>query len=300
MTPTRREFIAAAAVPALSPILLNMQDKSGTRAPVLGAGAFTYEAIHDWGELPANIRWGNTHGVVEDSQGNIYVHHTVHATSEIPDSMVVFDRNGRFIRSWGREFRGVAHGLHIRKEAGTEYLYLTVNSVAANAANPPDIQGAVVKATLKGEIVWRIQGPPDIEAYRTPPQPGTRYNPTNLAVAPNGDVYVADGYGFYYINQYPRMASTSAPSAAARPAVRGPAPPPGPTDRSARSPSRTASGWTHARALPSLSWPTAGTRASSASPSMVSPSTPSRDTFASRVISTSRAATSSYPTCRVE
>jgi hypothetical protein len=66
--------------------------------------------------LPARIKWGNTHGVVEDSEGNIYVHHTVHASSESADSMVVFDRNGKFIRSWGKEFRGVAHGLHIRKE----------------------------------------------------------------------------------------------------------------------------------------------------------------------------------------
>lgn len=202
MKTTRREFLATTAcAPVLGPILLGMQDKAGVKAPVLGQGAFTYEAIHDWGELPPGIKWGNTHGVIEDSQGNIYIHHTVHATSEIPDSMVVFDGNGKFIRSWGREFRGVAHGLHIHKEGSSEFLYLTVNSVPSTAANPPPIHGAVVKATLKGEIVWRIQGPPDIAQYRTT-SPTPRYNPTNLAVAPNGNVYVADGYGFYYINQY--------------------------------------------------------------------------------------------------
>ena len=80
---TRREFLAAAAAaPILSPVLLGTQNKSGTKAPILGSGAYTYEAIHDWGELPARIKWGNTHGVVEDTQGNIYVHHTVHATSD--------------------------------------------------------------------------------------------------------------------------------------------------------------------------------------------------------------------------
>ena len=41
-----------------------------------------YTTTRDWGELPPHIKWGNTHGVVEDSQGNIYVHHTVHATSD--------------------------------------------------------------------------------------------------------------------------------------------------------------------------------------------------------------------------
>src|SRR3989442_15181214 len=86
MKRTRREFLAAAtAAPVLSPIILGAQDKAGTRRPVLGAGAYTYEAIHDWGELPARIKWGNTHGVVEDSEGNIYVHHTVHASSDSAD-----------------------------------------------------------------------------------------------------------------------------------------------------------------------------------------------------------------------
>jgi hypothetical protein len=207
MKATRREFLAATSVvPAVSPILLNMQDKAGTRALVVGEGPHTYEVVHDWGVLPNRIRWGNTHGVVEDSQGQIYVHHTVHATSETPDSVVVFDRNGAYVRSWGSEFRGVAHGMDIRREGTDEFLYFTANSTAPGAANPAPAQATVVKATLRGEVVWRISGPPDIEAYRQAPDPPParppRYNPTNVAIAPNGDVYVADGYGFYYINQY--------------------------------------------------------------------------------------------------
>ena len=204
MKTTRREFLAAAAAaPVLSPILLGVQDRSGSKAPVLGAGAYTYEAIHDWGELPARIKWGNTHGVVEDSQGHIYVHHTVHATSDSADSMVVFDNKGKFVRSWGREFRGVAHGLHIRNEGRDEFLYLTVNAANPRMVPQPGMQAVVVKATPKGEIVWTIQGPPDVDAYKPgadgSPKP---YNPTNVAIAPNGDIYVGDGYGSYYVSQY--------------------------------------------------------------------------------------------------
>jgi hypothetical protein len=204
MKTTRREFLAAAAAaPMLSPIILGTQDKSGSKAPVLGSGAHRYEAIHDWGQLPPAIKWGNTHGVVEDSQHNIYVHHTVHADSPTADSMVVFDENGKFIRSWGKEFRGVAHGLHIRKEGSDEFLYLTVNATNPRLSPQPDMQAVVVKATTKGEVVWKIQGPPDVDAYK-PGADGTakRYNPTNVAIAPGGDVYVGDGYGSYYINQY--------------------------------------------------------------------------------------------------
>ena len=200
MRTTRREFLGSVAA---SPILLGMQDKAGSKAPVMGGGAYRFEATHDWGVLPPQIKWGNTHGVVEDSQGHIYVHHTVHATSDSADTVVVFDASGRFVRSWGKEFRGVAHGLWLRKEGRDEFLYLTVNAANPKMSPQPQMQAVVVKTTLKGEIVWTIEGPPDFEGYR-PGADGApkRYNPTNVAIAPNGDIYVADGYGSYFVNQY--------------------------------------------------------------------------------------------------
>jgi len=190
MSASRRSFLQTAG--AMAPMILKATDKAGTKAPVLGSGKHTYEAIHDWGELPATIRYGNTHGVVQDSQGHIYVHHTVHATSESADSMVVFDRKGKFVKSWGKEFKGGAHGLHIQKEGSTEYLYLCDTKRAV-----------VVKATLDGEEVFSIGYPEQSEAYKPGPD-GKRikYSPTNLAIAPNGDFYVGDGYGSSYINQY--------------------------------------------------------------------------------------------------
>ncbi len=175
--PSRRRFLGAAAA---APAILRAEDKAGTKPPVLGSGAHTYEAIHDWGELPAHIRYGNTHGVVEDSQGHIYIHHTVNAASESADSMVVFDPRGKFVKSWGKEFKGGAHGLHIRKEGSTEFLYLCDTQ-----------RGVVVKATLDGEQVWSIGYPEQSDAYK-PGADGKRpkYSPTNLAIAPNGDIYV--------------------------------------------------------------------------------------------------------------
>ncbi len=200
MKMTRRKLIGTGLA---APLILGARDKSGSKRPVLGTGEFQYEAIHDWGELPSNIKYGNTHGVVEDAQGNIYIHHTVYADSESSDTMVVFDHKGKFVRSWGKEFRGVAHGLWLRKEGSQEFLYLTVNASRPAMQPQPEMAAIVIKATLKGEIIWKIQGPPDIDAYK-PGADGkaTPYNPTNLAIAPNGDVYVADGYGSYYVNQY--------------------------------------------------------------------------------------------------
>jgi hypothetical protein len=186
---SRRRFLGTGA---MAPLILHASDKAGTKRPVLGAGDHVYEAYHDWGELPPSIQYGNTHGVVEDSRGHIYVHHTVGAASESSDSMVVFDAKGKFVKSWGKEFKGGAHGLYIRREGSTEFLYLCDTK-----------RGVVVKATLEGEEVFSLGYPTQAEAYK-PDADGKlpKYSPTNLAVAANGDLYVADGYGSSYVNLY--------------------------------------------------------------------------------------------------
>jgi sugar lactone lactonase YvrE len=187
-TTSRRGFIAALG----TPMILGATNKSGSKLPVLGEGAYKYEVIHDWGELPANIKYGNTHGVCEDSQGHIYIHHTVNQASESHDTMVVFDAKGKFVKSWGKDFKGGAHGLHINKEGKQEFLYLCDTKRAL-----------VVKTTLSGEEVFTIGYPKESEQYK-PDAEGKKkkYSPTNLAIAPNGDIYVGDGYGSSYINQY--------------------------------------------------------------------------------------------------
>jgi hypothetical protein len=189
---TRREFVVTAVAAAAAPTLLGMGDKSGSKPPILGDGEHRYEAIHDWGGLPAGIKYGNTHGVCVDSQGNIYIHHTVNAASESLDTMVVFDHDGKFVRSWGRQFKGGAHGLSIRTEGSEEFLYLCDYA-----------HGIVSKRTLKGEEVFTLGYPAESDAYKPKDKTSTvPYRPTNVALAPNGDIYVGDGYGSSFINQY--------------------------------------------------------------------------------------------------
>ena len=80
-TSRRDLFRKVAGLSALGPIILGADNKSGSAKPVLGEGDHKYEVTHDWGALPANIKYGNTHGVCEDSQGHIYIHHTVNDAS---------------------------------------------------------------------------------------------------------------------------------------------------------------------------------------------------------------------------
>lgn len=198
---SRRQMFKGAgilATVATGPILLGVSSKSGTRRPLMGTGEYTYEVIHDWGELPGWIRYGNTHGVCVDASGKLYVHHSVHPDSGSPDSMVVFDSTGKFVESWGEEYRGSAHGLHIQQEDSQEFLYLSARSYSDLSKN------VVTKTTLKGEVVFTLGYPSESKRYKLDSEgnPSTKYHPTNLAIAPDGDIYVADGYGSSYINQY--------------------------------------------------------------------------------------------------
>src|SRR5712664_2530151 len=46
---------------ACPPFSTRCEDKSGTKPAVVGTGEHTYECIHNWGQLPDHIQWGETH-----------------------------------------------------------------------------------------------------------------------------------------------------------------------------------------------------------------------------------------------
>ncbi|MSR59260.1 MAG: twin-arginine translocation signal domain-containing protein [Planctomycetaceae bacterium] len=188
---SRREFMkvagaAAVAATAVGPTILGAADKAGTKNAVIGSGEHTYEAIHGWGELPDHIKWGETHGVAIDAAGLIYIKHRSHA--EVPiDAIAVFDPDGQFVRSFGKEYHHGGHGIDIRKDGSEEFLYLC------------DVfNRQVIKTTLTGEQVWKLCYPLECGKYDKVSQ----FSPTNVAFAPDGGFYVADGYGSHFIHQY--------------------------------------------------------------------------------------------------
>lgn len=147
----------------------------------IGSGTHQYEIAEGWAKLPEHVVLGYTHGVVTDSQDRVYIHNMS------DHSVVVFDRAGNFLNSWGEEFAAGAHGMLLNKEGDEEFLYLTDVS-----------RGMVVKTTLDGEVLLRI-GTPDLpEVYSDE----LKFVPTDVAVSANGDIYIADGYGQSWIHQY--------------------------------------------------------------------------------------------------
>jgi hypothetical protein len=188
-----RNTVSTAAACAAAPAIRAL-DKAGSQPARVGTGEHTYECHHGWGDLPSHLKWGETHGVAVDEAGFIYIkNNTGPSGLRHQDCIVVFDPAGRFVRSFGSEYSAhdihtVGHGIDIRKEGGTEYLYLTHTWAHL-----------VTKTTLRGEIVWALSTPWESGVYQDPKE----FIPTNVAFHPtDGSCYLADGYGTGYIHRY--------------------------------------------------------------------------------------------------
>ncbi|MFN3188951.1 MAG: hypothetical protein ACE361_00390 [Aureliella sp.] len=148
------------------------------QAPVvMGAGNMTFETVPGWGLLPdGTSALGPTHGsVVIDEEGNIY--------TSARKGVVVFAPEGKVIREYLGEDYSNIHDMEIRKEGDTEYIYGARN---ANA------EGIKFKAK-GGEIVLRLPFPKESELDLK------KFNPTAVTVAPNGNIYLSDGYASNHI-----------------------------------------------------------------------------------------------------
>ncbi len=149
---------------------------------VLGTGRHRYEWVSNWGALPTGKDYGNTHGgIVIDANERVFVN------TDTADAVLTFDTDGRFLGSWGKDFAGGLHGMSIVRECDDEVLYLTHTG-----------RHEVVKTTLDGRVLLTFPFPDKAGVYKAP----TEYQPTGVAVGPNGDVYIGDGYGKSWVHQY--------------------------------------------------------------------------------------------------
>lgn len=152
--------------------------------PTMGSGAYTYRWVADWAEIPKEGKLGNTHGcVLSDSKGRIYVN------TDTSRAVVVYSPEGKMVNSWGSDLAGGLHGMTLSKEGDQEFLYLAHTG-----------RHEVLKTTLEGKVLWTLGWPKESGLYTDPGQ----YRPTSVAVGPDGDIYVSDGYGKSLVHQFDR------------------------------------------------------------------------------------------------
>jgi hypothetical protein len=140
----------------------------------LRAADSPYRAVPGWGSLPAGITWGEVPGMTIDKSGVIYAFHR----NQPP--VVEFDASGTVIKTWGEGMFVWPHGIRIDRNG---FLWIT-DGRGANGNGQ-----LVYKFNPQGQIVMTL-GTKGVSGEG----PNTFNGPTDVAVAANGDIFVADGH----------------------------------------------------------------------------------------------------------
>jgi DNA-binding beta-propeller fold protein YncE len=134
-----------------------------------------YVLVENWGPHLHGIEWGQTAGLTIDNNGRIY------AFTRKPTPVVEFDRDGNVLKTWGEGLFVYPHGIRVDRDG---FLWLT-------DARGKDGKGhQVFKYSRAGKLLMTL-GTPGVAGEG----PDTFNGPTDVAIAPNGDIFVADGHG---------------------------------------------------------------------------------------------------------
>src|SRR6202046_5446859 len=143
-----------------------------------------YKTIRDWAQLPAGTHWAAVTAVEVAANGDVYVIHRCNENSCVGRTeppILKFDKSGKLLKSWGEGMFNFPHGATIDQDGN---LWVT------------DEQGG----NGKGQQVFKFS--PDGKVLMTLGKagvagdgPDTFNQPSAVIVAPNGDIFVADGHG---------------------------------------------------------------------------------------------------------
>ncbi len=150
--------------------------------PATATPSYTFN--HQWFQLPAGFPLGDCHALAVDSRDHVFV--LQQNGDEKQPAVLEFDAAGKYVTGWGNRFAKGAHGMAYDKRGKDEFLYVVDYELAT-----------VVKCTLDGKELLTLAKPKHA-AYPG----GNNYKPTDVAIAPNGDIYVTDGYGMALIHRY--------------------------------------------------------------------------------------------------
>jgi DNA-binding beta-propeller fold protein YncE len=146
----------------------------------LGTGNYTYEVVENWAKLPDGWGFKEVAAVGVDANDNVY------AFNRGEHPMMVFDRHGSFLRSWGEGVFPRAHGI----TASPDDTFFCTD----------DGDHTVRKCTLEGKVLFTL----GMSGKPAPFMSGEPFNRcTHVAIDPRtGDFYVSDGYCNARVHKY--------------------------------------------------------------------------------------------------
>ena len=139
-----------------------------------------FRAVEGWGRLPEGWSFVEATSVAVDARDN------VHVFNRGAHPVIVFDREGKFLRSWGEGVFRRAHGITIGPD---DSMWLT-----------DDLHHTIRQFTPDGKLLLTI-GNPDEPSTLHGGKPFHR--PTHVALCPRtGNVYISDGYGNSHVHKF--------------------------------------------------------------------------------------------------
>ena len=156
----------------------------------VGSGKYTYTLEENWAHLPEGMTMGNASAVATDSQDRVYVF------QRKDPPVLIFGPGGNYLGSWGVRAIDEAHGIYIQDDI----VYITdrtdsVCVIFTLDGKPLQVIGdrgvhSDTGCEIPGEVCPRSAGP---------------FNyPTEIVPAPNGDLYVSDGYRNARVHRFSR------------------------------------------------------------------------------------------------
>jgi DNA-binding beta-propeller fold protein YncE len=146
----------------------------------VGTGNYRYQLIENWAKLPAGETFGNVSAVATDSHDRVYVF------QRKDPPVMVFDRDGTYLRCWGIGAITDPHGLFIADDV----VYLTDRADSVCLAYTLDGKPLQMLGRRGQHSDTGCEQPGDI----VPRAAGPFNYPTEMVPAPSGDLYVSDGY----------------------------------------------------------------------------------------------------------
>jgi DNA-binding beta-propeller fold protein YncE len=134
-----------------------------------------FHPSENWAQIPPGIEWGQVISAQPDSHGNLWVFH------RSDPAILEFDASGKFVKSFGAGMFVQPHGLAIDRDG----------NIWVTDASAKDGKGQqVFKFSPDGKVLMTLG-----KAGVAGAGPDTFNGPCSVVIAPNGDIFVADGHG---------------------------------------------------------------------------------------------------------
>ena len=174
----RRTLLKQSAILSIGSLIITRDLLGRNSGTLYGHNNMKYRMDVNWGKLdPSQHPVNDCHEMIQDPKGRIFL-----LTNETKNNVLIYTTSGKLKDSWGSEYPG-AHGLTLW---GDE-LFITDTT-----------RHQVYNTSLDGKLIMTIDWPKESGVYTK----AEEFVPTEVAVADNGDFFIADGYGSQYILQY--------------------------------------------------------------------------------------------------